>query len=127
VAPHPARSTRREALILLVPSLLAIALGFSIGKTTDAFASVLLVTPVTLISHMLTRWWSRANPAGAFLGMLCGVNARAAVIIGGGLLLYTQTDWFQGVALWMWIIGVYLSTLATELALWLSPRLGEAR
>lgn len=51
--------------------------------------------------------------------MLLGVVLRALAVVGGGMALYLCTDWYRtrGVALWVWLIGVYLSTIAVEIAL----------
>jgi hypothetical protein len=111
-------------LILGLPSLAALALGLAIGTVVewgfvvDALAAVALVLPVTLLTHTVTERWRRRDPAGAFYGMLIGVVLRAVAIIGGGAALFLGTDEFaaRGASLWAWVIGVYLSTLAVELA-----------
>ena len=84
----------------------------------DALWAMLVVVPVTLLSHKLTQWWARRKPAGAFLGMLVGVILRAIVIVGGGLAVYL---WTRSLGFWFWLIGIYLSTLALELC-WLVRR-----
>lgn len=125
MAPHSIRSA--EALILALPSIAAVATAFLTGYPEEACASVLLVLPVTLASHVLTQHWRKRTPLGALYGMVLGVLARATVIVGGGLALYELTDEFKprGVWLWGWLIGVYLSTWACELGVLLrSSRVG---
>lgn len=124
MAPNSIRSTFRKTLTLCVPSIAALIVGVAIGVFVDAgnfldsVTSVALVLPVTLVSHTLTLWLRQRSAAGAFFGLLAGVIVRALVIVGGGAVLYLLTDLYvpRGVALWVWVIGVYLSTLAVELS-----------
>jgi Na+(H+)/acetate symporter ActP len=134
VAPHSNRSPVAEAVILGLPSLVALVAGAAIGwfvdsgYFVDAVAAVALVLPVTLGSHTLTLFWQRRNPAGALLGMILGVILRALVIVAGGAGLFVGCQGeFQsrGLSLWVWVIGVYLSTLAVELSLLVRLRGGQ--
>ena len=52
-------------------------------------------------------------------GMLVGVILRGMVIVGGAAGLFFGTDLYvaRGMSLWVWLIGVYLSTLAVETVL----------
>jgi len=109
--------------MLGLPSAAALLIGAAIGTVrewgffVDSAVAVALVLPVTIASHKLTAFWMRLGPFGTLLGVLVKVILRTLVIVGGGLAIYLSSPEFKtrGVSLWVWLIGVYLSTLAVEL------------
>lgn len=56
--------------------------------------------------------------------MIAGsTGVRMAFVLGGGLALFFLVPYFQGqVAFWVWVLVVYLFTLALDVALMLAMR-----
>lgn len=117
---------RRAAVLLGVPVLLAAIVAVPLGMwrgphhwLAAAVAVGLVVSPgvVTLIAAEKLRGGSAAGQVAA---LVLGTAVRLLVGFGGAVLVFVLSKpTFHGDALgyWMWVLGVYLTTLVVETAL----------
>ncbi len=93
------------------------------GQVTNSLLAVLLVGPVGLFSI----WWMQRlmarHPRRAAVGWGAMSLLRMTVALGGGCAIFFGRDREpnDGVALWVWIIVAYLSTLAAEVFVLAKP------
>jgi hypothetical protein len=118
--------TRRAAILLGVPSLLAVLaavpLGLSRGEYQWACAAIAvgLVVPPGLITLVLAEKLSRASLYGPLLALAIGTAIRLVVGFGGAVavfLISKPTFHADPFSFFGWVLGAYLVTLATETAL----------
>lgn len=81
-----------------------------------AMIAVLLVWPVGLASVWWVRRLMARSPRRFAVGWAAASLVRMTAALGGGCVFFFGRDWepTTGVALWVWIVVAYLSTLAAE-------------
>lgn len=110
------------AVVLLAVAPLAEA-AVGPGQVLDSILAVLLVWPVGLFGV----WWMRRlmarHPRRAAVGWGAMALLRMTVALGGGCAFFfgRERGPDDGVALWVWIIVAYLSTLAAEVFVLAKP------
>jgi hypothetical protein len=86
-------------------------------------AAVLLCLP-PMAATLLWAGWARDKAPADQMIMIAGcTGVRIAFVLGGGLVLFLAVPYFQGQAsFWIWVLVVYLFTLALDVALMLAGR-----
>jgi hypothetical protein len=117
----------RQAVILLglpilIVGLVATPLGLLRGSYQWLCAGVAvgLTVPAGLVTLLATGWLSKTSPYGRVLAVFLGTFVRLVVGFGGGLLVFFAsgpTFRVDPVSFWLWLMGVYLITLAVEMVL----------
>jgi hypothetical protein len=118
--------------------LLAAAVGFwavaflparLLGGTTAVVYSLvalaLCLTPALLTLLLASRQPS-SSPQQTVLIVFGGTGLRMGCVLGGGLLLYTQVEYFQQIAFWFWLLVFYLYVLLVEVWLLRSSQTAAA-
>ncbi len=87
--------------------------------------AVLLCLP-PMATTLLWAGCVREKPPADQMIMIAGsTGVRMAFVLGGGLALFLAVPYFQGqVSFWIWVLAVYLFTLALDVALMLAMRPG---
>ncbi|WP_439626942.1 hypothetical protein [Gemmata sp.] len=128
--------TRRLAIMLCVPVLLAVAVAAPLAQWRGpqhgkfAAAAVALTVPVGMVTLRLAFRSGRVLVYGPVLAMAAGMFLRVAVGFGGAvLLLVAGGGAFRGEPLVFmgWVLGLYLTTLTVELALIGTEMMAKAR
>jgi hypothetical protein len=128
--------TRRLAIMLGVPVLLAVAVAAPLAQWRGpqhwkfAAAAVALTVPVGLVTLRLAFRASRVPVYGPVLAMAAGMFLRIVVGFGGAvLLLVAGGGVFRSEPLVFigWVLGLYLTTLTVELALIGTEMMAKAR
>jgi hypothetical protein len=120
----------RAAVLLGVPVLLAAAVAVPLGWWRGpqhwlcaAVAVGLVVTP-GLVTLVLAERLRRASAAGQVAALALGTAVRLLVGFGGAVLVFVLSKpAFHGepFVFWLWILGVYLTTLVVETAILARP------
>lgn len=92
------------------------------GEATFALSAVaaLLCLAPTAASLFWGHWAQEQTPEQQLLMVLGGTGLRMVVVLGVGLTLSTQVEFFKGNNLnpfWAWVLVFYLVTLGLEVAL----------
>lgn len=86
-------------------------------------AAVLLCLPPMAATLLWAGWASNKTPADQMIMIAGSTGVRMAFVLGGGLALFFLVPYFQGqVTFWVWVLVVYLFTLALDVALMLAMR-----
>ncbi|QEL17046.1 hypothetical protein PX52LOC_04022 [Limnoglobus roseus] len=107
-----------------LPSLLILAASwFGPDQIANGCIAVLLVWPVGLFSVWWVRRLMARHPRRVAVGWGAVSLLRMTVALGGGCAFFFGQDRepADGVALWVWIIVAYLSTLAAEVFVLAKP------
>ena len=117
----------RQAAILLglpilIVGLVATPLGLLRGSYQWLCAGVAvgLTVPAGLVTLLATAWLKKTSPFGRVIAVFLGTFVRLVVGFGGGLLVFFAsgpTFRVDPVSFWLWLMGVYLITLAVEMVL----------
>jgi len=117
---------RRAAILLGVPILLAAAAAVPLGLWRGSYqwlcaaVAVGLVLPPGLGTLLLTERMKRKSPYGQLGALVMGTVGRLLIGFGGAVLVFVLSQpTFHGdaISFWMWILGVYLTTLVVETVL----------
>lgn len=127
--------TRRTAIILGVPVLLAVAVAVPVTQWRGpqhgklAAAALALTVPVGVVTLRLAFRSSRLPVYGPVVAMALGTFLRAVVGFGGAAVLLATSDVCrrEPLAFMAWVLGAYLVTLTVELAIIGSAMLAKAR
>lgn len=92
------------------------------GEATFALSAVaaLLCLAPTAASLFWGHWAQEQTPEQQLLMVVGGTGLRMVVVLGVGLVLSTQAEFFKGSNLylfWAWILFFYLATLGLEVTL----------
>jgi len=118
--------TRRAAILLGVPVLLALAVAVPLGlwrgwyQWLCAVVAMGLVVPPGLITLLAAERMKRGSPYGQVAALVLGTFVRLLVGFGGAVLVFVLSQpafHDDAISFWMWVLGVYLTTLAVETAL----------
>lgn len=124
---------RRALLLLAVPLGLAAAIAAPLGLWRGAYqwlcaaVAVGLTVPPGLVTLVLAERLGKANPASRVLAVVVGTFVRlAAGFVGGVLVFLAAGPTFRAdpVSFWLWVLGLYLTTLVLETTL-LAGRRGQ--
>jgi len=86
-------------------------------------AAVLLCLPPMAATLLWAGWARDKAPADQMIMIAGSTGARMAFVLGGGLVLFLAVPYFQGQAsFWVWVLVVYLFTLALDVGLMLAMR-----
>lgn len=116
----------RQAVLLGVPVVLTLAvavpLGFWRGSYHWLCAAVALglVLPPGLITLLVAERMKRKSPYSQLGALVMGTFGRILIGFGGAVLVFVLSQpTFHGdaISFWMWILGVYLTTLVVETVL----------
>jgi len=117
---------RRAAVLVGVPVLLAAAVAVPLGLwrgthhlLTAAVAIAVVVSP-GLVTLFVSERLRRGSAAGQVAALVFGTAVRLLLGFGGAVLVFVLSKpTFHGDAIgfWMWVLGVYLTTLVVETVL----------
>jgi hypothetical protein len=114
---------RRAAVLLGVPILLAAAVATALGLWRGPYhwlcaaVAVGLVVPPGIVTLIVAERMRRGSPYGQVGALVIGTAVRLLVGFGGAVLVFALSKpTFHGDAIgfWMWVLGVYLTTLVVE-------------
>jgi hypothetical protein len=117
---------RRAAVLLGVPVLLAIVAAVPLGlwrgpyQWLCAAVALAVVVPPGLVTLLLVERMSRGSPYGQVGALVLGTCVRLLVGFGGAaaiFLLARPTFQADAISFWIWLLGVYLTTLIVETVL----------
>jgi hypothetical protein len=113
-------------LLLLIGGALAFWLLAGLPALVFSGAAVLLCLPPMAATLLWAGWVRDKAPADQMIMIAGSTGVRMAFVLGGGLALFLAVPYFQGqVAFWVWVLVVYLFTLALDVALMLAMRPSE--
>jgi len=116
----------RAAILLGVPVALAVIIALPLGlwcgpyQWLCAAVAIALVVPPGLITLLVTERMQKGSPYGQIAALVIGTFGRIIVGFGGAVLVFVLArPRFHGdaISFWMWVLGVYLTTLAVETVL----------
>lgn len=121
--------TARDYGWVSLPSLMVLVIAplveWVIGpeQVVSAVIAVALTWPVGIASVWGMRRLMARDPRRSAVGWVAASLLRMAVALGGGCAFFFGRDWepATGVALWVWIVVAYLSTLAAEVFVLAKP------
>jgi hypothetical protein len=111
------------ALALWVPAAFA-ARGLGGGDDALLFSGVaeaLCLVPMAL-ALVAVEWSRRQDPGLQVLVVLACSGLRMMLVLGVGLVLTVAAPEFRRPAFWVWLLAVYLVTLALDVALMVGGR-----
>jgi len=99
------------------------------GDQTLVYSLVALALCLTPAAATLiwAEWASRQAPENQPAMILGGTGIRMGLVLGVGLLLYTQSPYFQEPSFWICLLLFYLFTLALEVMLVVNGRVAAER
>lgn len=116
-----------RALVLVgLPVALAVAVAVPLGlwrgeyQWLCAAVAVGLTVPPGLVTLLIAERLGRGSPYGRVLAVVVGTVVRMGVGFVGGVLVFLgagPTFRADPVSFWVWLLGVYLVTLAAETSL----------
>jgi hypothetical protein len=118
--------TRQAAVLLGVPVLLAMAVAVPLGLWRGSYhwlcaaIALGLVLPPGLITLLGAERMKRRSPYGQVGALVLGTFGRLLIGFGGAVLVFVLSKpTFHGdaISFWMWVLGVYLTTLVVETVL----------
>ena len=117
----------RQAVILLglpilIVGLVATPLGLLRGPYQWLCSGIALglTVPAGLVTLVARQRISKTSPYGKVVSLFLGTFVRLVVGFGGGVLVFFAsgpTFRVDPVSFWLWLMGVYLITLAVEMVL----------
>lgn len=116
----------RAAILLGVPVLFAILVAIPLGMWRGPYqwlcaaVAVGLVVPPGLITLFVAERMGKSSAYGRVGAVFLGTAVRLLVGYGGGALVFLLAKpTFHGdpISYWLWVLGVYLTTLIVETVL----------
>ena len=126
---------RRAAILLGVPLgsavLAAVPLGLWRGSYQWLCAAVAvgLVVPAGLVTLLVAERLGKSSAYGRVAAVFLGTFVRLLVGFGGAVVVFLATKptfHTDPISFWLWVLGVYLTTLVVETVL-LGAKIGERR
>lgn len=117
---------RRVLVLLGVPVGLAVAAAVPLGlwrgeyQWLCAAVAVALTVPPGLVTLLLADRLATGSPYGRVLAVFVGTFVRMGVGFVGGVLVFVAagpTFRADPVSFWLWVLGLYLTTLVLETGL----------
>lgn len=114
---------RRAAMLLGVPTLVAVLASVPLGlwrgpyQWMCAAIAVGLVVPPGVVTLIMAERLARSSVFGPLLALVIGTFGRIAIGFGGAVVVFLAskpTFHADPVSYWVWILGVYLTTLLVE-------------
>lgn len=125
---------RRALLLLAVPLGLAAAVAVPLGlwrgpyQWLCAAVAVGLTVPPGLLTLVLAERLGKGTPMARVLAVAVGTFVRLGTGFVGGVLVFLAagpTFRADPVSFWVWVLGLYLTTLVLETTLLASRRAGS--
>jgi len=124
---------KRVGILIACTSLLWGAVAYPAwllgGEQTLVYSIVALALCLTPAAATLlwSDWSARQAPENQPTMILAGTGVRMGLVLGVGLLLYTQSSYFQERSFWICLLLFYLFTLALEVMLVVNGRVAAER
>jgi hypothetical protein len=115
--------TRQATILVCVPVLLAVMAAVPLGlwrgshQWLCAAVAVGLVVPPGLVTLLMAERMKRGSPYGQVVALVLGTVGRILVGFGGAVLVFVLSKpafHDDPLSFWMWVLGVYLTTLVLE-------------
>lgn len=113
-------------MLIGVPLMLAVLVGVPLGLSLGPYqwlcaaVAVALTIPPGVVTLIMADRLARSSPHGRVAALFIGTFVRLAVGFGGAVVVYVvnkptfRPDPFS---FWLWLLGMYLTTLVVEMAL----------
>jgi hypothetical protein len=117
---------RQAAVLLGLPIFVALMVAVPLGAWRGSYqwlcaaVAIGLVVPPGVITLVVADRMKQGSPYGHLVGLVLGTFGRLLVGFGGAVLVFVLSrPTFHGdaISFWLWILGVYLTTLVVETVL----------
>jgi hypothetical protein len=118
--------TRRLALLVCLPTLLAAVLVIPLWawrgdyQLLCAVVAVVLVVPGAVGTFVVSERLAKIPPFGPLLAVVIGTYGRIVLGFGGAAVVFfasKPTFYSDPLSFWGWVLGTYLATLVVETVL----------
>jgi hypothetical protein len=115
--------TRQATILVCVPVLLALLAAVPLGLWRGSYqwlcagVAVGLVVPPGLVTLLVAERMKRGSPYGQLGAMVLGTVGRLLIGFGGAVLVFVLSKpafHDDPLSFWVWVLGVYLTTLVVE-------------